>query len=94
MVLVNSLGQHYVLIDQFDREFVESQEAVGLAVMGDFRDLDDPDRWVSLRGLERMDRRASGLPVANDSPVRHRHRIAANATMVESGGVPLLQTGY
>ena len=37
-------GQRDVLIDLFDREFVESQEATGMAIVGQFRDLDDPDR--------------------------------------------------
>lgn len=41
-------GRRDVLIDLFDRELVESQEAVGMAVLGQFRDLDDPDRFVWL----------------------------------------------
>ena len=44
-------GQRDVLIDLFDREFVESQEAAGMAIVGQFRDLDDPDRFVWLRGF-------------------------------------------
>ena len=35
--------QRDVLIELFDREFVETQEAVGMTVIGQFRDLDDPD---------------------------------------------------
>jgi hypothetical protein len=33
-------GQREVLIELFDREFVESQEALGMDVIGQFRDLD------------------------------------------------------
>ena len=39
------------LVELFDREFVESQEMEGMSVMGQFRDLDDADRFVWLRGF-------------------------------------------
>jgi hypothetical protein len=51
-------GRRDVLIDLFDREFVETQEAAGMAVLGQFRDLDDSDRFVWLRGFDDMRRRA------------------------------------
>ena len=35
------------LIDLFDRELVEPQEAVGMTVLGQFRDLDHPDLFLS-----------------------------------------------
>ena len=54
-------GQRDVLIDLFDREFVESQEAVGATVIGQFRDLDQPDRHVWLRGFADMDARKTML---------------------------------
>jgi hypothetical protein len=43
-------GQRDLLIELFDREFVESQEAVGMKVIGQFRVIDDPDRFIWLRG--------------------------------------------
>jgi hypothetical protein len=43
---------HYV--DQFDRHLVDPQEEVGIGVLAQFRDLDDPDRFVWLRGFENM----------------------------------------
>jgi hypothetical protein len=39
-------GQRDTLIDLFDREFVESQEALGARIIGQFRDLDHPDRLL------------------------------------------------
>jgi hypothetical protein len=42
--------QRDVLIELFDREFVETQEAVGMRVVGQFRDLDRADRFVWVRG--------------------------------------------
>jgi hypothetical protein len=47
-------GQRDVLIDLFDQEFVESQEADGMAIVGQFRDLDDPDRFTWIRGFASM----------------------------------------
>jgi len=44
-------GQREALIEVFDREFVETQEAVGMTVIGQFRDIDRPDTFVWLRGF-------------------------------------------
>src|SRR3546814_13617556 len=49
------------LIALFDSTFVESQEAVGMSVLGQFRDLDDPERFVWLRGFPDMARRPASL---------------------------------
>src|SRR5687767_14085568 len=47
-------GQRDVLIELFEREFVETQEAEGMRIVGQFRDLDNPDRFVWLRGFPDM----------------------------------------
>jgi quinol monooxygenase YgiN len=44
-------GRRDDLIDVFDRELVESQEALGIRLYGQFRDLDDEDRFVCIRGF-------------------------------------------
>ena len=54
-------GQRDVLIDLFDREFVESQEAAGMAIVGQFRDLDDADAFVWIRGFPNLRARAEAL---------------------------------
>lgn len=84
-------GQRDVLIDLFDREFVESQEAVGMSVVGQFRDLEDPDRFVWLRGFRDMASRAAALHAFYGGPVWQAHRDAANATMEDSSDVLLLR---
>jgi NIPSNAP len=84
-------GQRDVLIDLFDREFVESQEAAGMAVVGQFRDLDDPDRFVWIRGFETMPSRAKALAAFYGGPVWKQHAAAANATMIDSDNVLLLR---
>src|SRR5439155_10598944 len=35
-------GKRDVLIDLFDREFIEPQETLGMNILGQFSDLDDP----------------------------------------------------
>ena len=84
-------GQRRVLIDVFDREFVESQEAAGMAIVGQFRDLDDPDRFVWIRGFASMPSRAQALASFYSGPVWKAHRAQANATMIDSDNVLLLR---
>ena len=80
-----------VLIELFDREFIESQEELGIEVVGQFRDLDDPNRFVWLRGFRDMPSRARALEDFYGGPVWQEHRQAANATMIDSDNVLLLR---
>lgn len=84
-------GQRDVLVDLFDREFIESQEAVGMHVIGQFRDLDRPDRFVWLRGFADMERRRMALDAFYGGSLWRSHRDAANATMVDVDDVLLLR---
>ena len=84
-------GGRDTLIELFDREFVETQEAVGMQILGQFRDLDDPDSFVWLRGFSDMETRKSGLETFYTSPVWKTHRAAANATMLDVDNVLLLR---
>lgn len=84
-------GRREALITLFDREFVESQEELGMAILGQFRDLDDPDRFVWLRGFETMPGRAAALAGFYGGPVWKANSAAANATMVDSDNVLLLR---
>lgn len=87
-------SQRDVLIELFEREFIESQEALGMEICGTFRDADDPDRFVWLRGFPDMDRRAQSLAAFYGGPVWKAHREAANATMVDSDNVLLLRPAW
>lgn len=84
-------GQRDVFINLFDRELVETQEAVGMAIVGQFRDLDDLDRFVWLRGFEDMPHRAQTLGRFYGGPVWKAHKDQANAAMVDSDNVLLLR---
>src|SRR5690349_11887340 len=84
-------GRREELIKLFEREFLETQEAVGIQVLGQFYDLDDPNRFVWLRGFQDMDSRAQLLNAFYTGPVWKAHRDAANATMIDSDNVLLLR---
>ena len=84
-------GRRDALIELFEREFVESQEAYPMQLIGLFRDLDRPDRFVWLRGFANMSTRAQALSGFYGSPVWKEHRDAANATMIDSDNVLLLR---
>lgn len=87
-------GKRDTLIDLFDREFVETQEAVGIQVIGQFRNLDDPDQFVWLRGFNDMSAREQSLNAFYSGPVWKAHRDAANATMIDSDNVLLLRLAH
>jgi hypothetical protein len=80
-------GQRDVLIELFEREFTESQEALGIHVLGAFTNLDDPSRFVWMRGFADMDERAQALDAFYSGPVWQAHRTTANATMIDSDDV-------
>jgi hypothetical protein len=82
------------LIELFDREFVESQEATGMVVIGQFRDMDNPDRFVWLRGFADMATRARALQEFYGGPIWKTHRETANATMIDSDNVLLLRPAH
>ena len=84
-------GMREALIELFEREFVETQEAVGLRILGTFRDVDDPDSFVWLRGFADMETRGKGLPAFYRGYDWAEHKNAANATMIDSDNVLLLR---
>lgn len=84
-------GGRDVLIELFEREFIELQEALGARVIGQFRDLDRPDHFVWLRGFADMAARRRALEGFYSSPHWLAQRNAANATIVDSDDVRLLR---
>jgi hypothetical protein len=84
-------GRRDDLIDLFERQFVEGQEAAGMTLIGQFRDLDHPDRFVWLRAFPDMDARLRSLETFYAGPTWRAHRDAANATMIDSDDVLLLR---
>jgi len=84
-------GQRDTLIDIFDREFIETQEAVGMHIIGEFRDEDNPDHFVWLRGFADMEARKQGLTAFYTGPAWKTFGKRAAATMIDSDNVLLLR---
>lgn len=83
-------GTRDALIALFEREFIESQEATGMQVIAQFRDRNDPDRFVWLRGFPDMTARGASLAAFYGGPLWKAHRDAANATLYDNDNVLLL----
>jgi hypothetical protein len=84
-------GGRDVLISLFERYFIESQEATGMTVIGQFCDLNNSDRFVWLRGFADMVSRARQLKEFYGGSIWKKYREAANATMIDSDNVLLLR---
>lgn len=79
------------LIDLFDREFVDPQEALGMRVEGEFRDCGDPNAFVWVRSFADMGTRTEALAAFYSGPVWKGHGSLANETMLNSDNVLLLK---
>lgn len=85
-------GRRDELIELFDSHFVESQEDVGMHVIGQFRDVERADHFVWFRGYPDMASRRVGLAAFYfESEAWATHGRAANATMIDSDDVLLLR---
>ena len=87
-------GRREALIGIFDGHLIEDQEAAGMTIIGQFRDLDRPDMFVWLRGFDSMEARKSALSAFYGGPVWAAWRDAANATMIDSDDVLLLKPAW
>lgn len=84
-------GRRDELIALFEREFVETQAAAGIHLIGLFKDIDQPDRFVWLRGYPELSMRKPALEAFYNSDHWFAHRAATNATMISSDDVLLLR---
>jgi hypothetical protein len=84
-------GRRDELIELFDRELVETQEALGIRVVGQFRDVDRPNHFVWLRGFDDHATRRDSLAAFYGGPVWQKHGRAAAATMIDSDDVHQLK---
>lgn len=87
-------GKRDVLIELFEREFVESQEALGMFLPGTFRDAGNADRFVWLREFPDMSARPEMLGAFYGGPVWKANRELANSTMIDSDNVLLLRPAW
>jgi len=84
-------GRRDDLVALFEREFLDSQETMGSRIVGTFRNVDDPDRFVWMRAFADMPARAAALDAFYTSAAWLERRAAANATIVDSDDVLLLR---
>lgn len=87
-------GRRDALIELFETDLQAAQERCGMRILGTFRDLEDPQRFVWMRSFPTMEHRAESLAAFYGGPVWRRHREAANATMLDSDDVLLLRPGW
>jgi hypothetical protein len=84
-------GRRTELTRLFLERFVHTQNAVGAQVLGAYIDVEDPDRFVWLRGFCDMGQRREALQRFYEGETWAVHRPAATATMVDSDNVLLLK---
>jgi hypothetical protein len=84
-------GTRESLIRVFDTHLVETQEAVGMSVVCQFRDPAAPDQFVWFRGFPDQEARTRTLPAFYGGPVWAQHGPAANETMLEWHDVLMLK---
>jgi quinol monooxygenase YgiN len=77
-------------IDIFERYFVESQEAEGITVVGSFRVLDDPNRFLWIRGFSSMNARREALHNFYTGPAWAQHKADVRGMFAEADNVLLL----
>lgn len=84
-------GRRDAFVKLFEREFVDSQEQLGMRLIGQFRDLDDPERFTWIREFASMDTRAAPLTTFYTGPVWKAHREEANPMLDDNDNVLLLK---
>jgi hypothetical protein len=80
-------GRRDELIELFTREFVAEHERVGALVLDCFRDLDNPDRFVWLRGFPDYSSRPAALERLYGGELWARRRETVNAMLLDSDDV-------
>jgi hypothetical protein len=84
-------GATHEFIRYFEEHFLLSQRAEGMHPLGQFEVVDEPDRFVWIRGFANMETRLPGLSRFYDGPFWQARRSEANAMMLEHHNVHLLR---
>lgn len=79
-------------INLFDGQFVETQEACGMRLIGQFRDLGDPNRFVWMRGFDDMPSRERALNAFyHHGEAWARYGEQARSSMIDSTDALMLR---
>lgn len=84
-------GRRDDLIALFEEHFIEGQEQYGMQIIGQFRNRNNPDQFVWMRGFADLEARRQALAGFYGGPIWQAHRDAANDTMLDSDNVLLLK---
>lgn len=84
-------GRRDAFVALFDAQFVDSQEALGMRLVGQFRDHDRGDRFTWIRAFRDMAARERALKDFYYGPVWQAHRDTANPMLVDNDNVLLLR---
>ena len=84
-------GKRDVLMDMFETRFVKGLQEAGMRLHGEFRLEGHPDEFVWIRGFRDMADRPRALEAFYYGPIWKEHREVANATMIDSDNVLLLE---
>jgi hypothetical protein len=84
-------GRRDDMIAVFERWFVESQEELGMRLVGQFCDRDDAHRFTWLRSFPDMAAREQALSAFYFGPVWQAHRDEANPLLLDNDNVLLLK---
>lgn len=84
-------GKRDQMISVFDGKLIEGQEDVGMRLLGQFRDLGDPNRFTWMREFSNMEARGKALTDFYTGPVWKAHRGEANPLLEDNDNVLLLR---
>ncbi len=84
-------GSQDQFIPLFDERFVDSQEALGMRLIGHFHNHDRRDRFTWIREFPNMSSRAHLLDAFYNGPVWHQYRGIANPMLDDNDNVLLLR---
>jgi len=84
-------GKRDQMISVFDGKLIEGQEDVGMRLLGQFRDLDDPNRFTWMREFANMEARGKALTDFYTGAVWKAHRSEANPLLEDNDNVLLLR---
>jgi hypothetical protein len=77
----------------FESDLLDPQDAAGMNVLGQFRDVDRPNMFIWIRAFVDMKSRYDALDAFYGGPVWAEHRDAANELMIDSDDVLLMEPG-
>ena len=87
-------GKRDEFISLFEKYFIESQEELGMRLAGQFRDMDDQNRFTWIRTFPNMIDREASLKAFYSGPVWQKHRDSANPMLFDNDNVLLLKPAW